>query len=85
MERENDCDTNCNRYARKNPQRLGKRTGRLGNKRTSGDHPDISIIKIGLNTEKSQTVLFFLCFMVYKLLRLAIRLHMSLLVTDDNV
>ena len=30
-----------------------KGTGRLGNKRTSGDHPDYGIIKIGQNTEKS--------------------------------
>ncbi len=28
-------------------------TGGLGNKRTSGDHPNHSIIKIGQNTEKS--------------------------------
>ena len=28
-------------------------TGRLGNKRTNGDHPNCSIIKIGQNTEKS--------------------------------
>ena len=27
--------------------------GRLGNKRTSGDHPNYSIIKNGQNTEKS--------------------------------
>ena len=32
---------------------LVKGTGRLENKRTSGDHPDYSIIKIGQNTEKS--------------------------------
>ena len=29
------------------------RNGRLGNKRTSGAHPDYSIIKIGYNIEKS--------------------------------
>ena len=33
-------------------KRIGEVTGTLGNKRTSGDHPD-HIIKIGLNTEKS--------------------------------
>ena len=38
---------------RNNPQRIGKGFGRLGNKKTSGDHPDYSIIKIGQNTEKS--------------------------------
>ena len=30
-----------------------KGTGRVGNQRTSGDHPDYSIITIGQNTEKS--------------------------------
>ena len=35
------------------PKGLVKRTERLGNKRTSGDHPDYSIIKISQNTEKS--------------------------------
>ena len=32
---------------------LGTRTGGLGNKRMSGDHPNYSIIEIGQNTEKS--------------------------------
>ena len=32
---------------------LIKGTGRLENKRTSGDHPDYSIIKTGQNNEKS--------------------------------
>ena len=35
------------------PKRIGKGTGRLGNKRTSEDRPDNSIDKIGQNTEKS--------------------------------
>ena len=30
-----------------------KRTGGLGNKRTSGDHPNYCIIEIAQNTEKS--------------------------------
>ena len=34
-------------------QRIGTRTGGLGNNRTIGDHPNYSIIKIGQNTEKS--------------------------------
>ena len=38
---------------RNNPQRIGKGTWRLGNERTSRDHPDYIIIKIGKNTEKS--------------------------------
>ena len=33
--------------------KIGKRTGRLGNKSTCEDHPDYSIIVIGQNTEKS--------------------------------
>ncbi len=45
MEYEGNSDTNCN-----NPQRVSKGTG---NKRTSGDRPDYSIIKINQNTEKS--------------------------------
>ena len=34
-------------------QRLIKRTGGLGNKRMSGDHPNYNIIENGQNTEKS--------------------------------
>ena len=34
-------------------QRTGNGTGRLGNKRASGDHPYYCIVKIGQNTEKS--------------------------------
>ena len=37
---------------RKNPQKLGKETWRLRNRKT-GDHSNASIIKIGQNTEKS--------------------------------
>ena len=40
VEHEGDSDTNCNWCTWNNPQRLGKWTGRLGNKRTSGDHPE---------------------------------------------
>ena len=35
------------------PKGLVQGTGELGNKRTSGNHPNDSIIKIGQNTEKS--------------------------------
>ena len=44
IEHEGDCDTNCNCCARNNPQRIGKGTEKLGNKRTSGDHLNNSII-----------------------------------------
>ena len=53
MEHKGDCDTNCNWCAWYNPQRLGKGTVKFGNKRTSGDHPNYSIIMIGQNSEKS--------------------------------
>ena len=43
MEHESDGDTNRNWYTWYNPQRIGKETGRLGNKRISGDHLNYSI------------------------------------------
>ena len=53
MEHKIDSDINCNWYARFSHQRIGTRTGGLGNKKTNGDHPNYSIIEIGQNTEKS--------------------------------
>ena len=53
MQHESDGDTNCNWYARYSHQRIDKETGGTGNKRTRGDHPNVIIIKIGLNIEKS--------------------------------
>ena len=53
MERNCDSNTSRNWYAWNNPLKIGKRTGRIENKRTSGNHPDNSIIKIGQNTDKS--------------------------------
>ena len=50
MEQERGGDNTCNWCARCNPQRIGKETGKLGDKKTSGDHPDNMIIKIGQNT-----------------------------------
>ena len=50
---ESDGDTSydwCSWYSH---QKSGTRTGRLGNKRTNGDHPNYSIIKIGQNTFKN--------------------------------
>ena len=52
MEHENDSDSNCNSCVRYNHQRDGTETRRFGQKGTSGDHPNYSIIKIGQNTEK---------------------------------
>ena len=45
-EHEGDNDTNCNWFTWNNPQNLG-------NKKTSRDYPDNSIIKTSQNTEKS--------------------------------
>ena len=53
MEYEGDVGTNCYWCIWTNPQRIGKGSGRLGNKRTNRDHPNYSIIKIGQNPEKS--------------------------------
>ena len=44
---------NCNWCAQYSHQRIGTETGGHGNKRTSIDHLNYSIIKIGQNTEKS--------------------------------
>ena len=40
MQHEGDSHINCNLCTCNNPQRIGKRTGRLGNMRTSGDSRD---------------------------------------------
>ena len=53
MEHESDGDTTCNWCTRYSHQRIIKGTGGLGNKGTSGDHPNYCIIEIGQNTEKS--------------------------------
>ena len=50
MDHDTDGNTDCSCY---NPKLIGTDTGRLENKRTSRDHNDNSIIKIGQNTEKS--------------------------------
>ena len=53
MKHEGNGDTNCYWCTWNNPQRLGKGPRKLRNQRTSGDHANYSIIKIGQNTEKS--------------------------------
>ena len=53
MEYEGDGDTNRNRCPRNDPKRLGKRTGRVGNQRTSSDHRNYNFIEISQNTERS--------------------------------
>ena len=52
MENESDGDTKCNWHASYSYQKICKGTRGLGNKRTSGDHPNYSIVEIGQNSEK---------------------------------
>ena len=47
-----DCDSDCIWSTQYSHQRIGTGTGGLGNKRTSGDHPNYSIVEIGQDTEK---------------------------------
>ena len=53
VEHGSDGDTNCNWCSWYSHLRIGTRTGGLGNKKTSGDHSNYSIIEIGQNTEES--------------------------------
>ena len=53
MEHESDNYTNRELCFWYSYQRIIKGTGGLGNKRTSGDHPNCNIIENGQNTEKS--------------------------------
>ena len=50
-EHESDYHTNYNWCTRNNSKRTDEGTGGLRNKRTSGDHSDNCIIKIGQNTK----------------------------------
>ena len=52
-EYEGDDYTNCNWCSWYSHQRFGTRTGVIGNKRKSGDHPNYCITEIGEDTEKS--------------------------------
>ena len=53
MKHESDGDTNSSWSARYSYQMIHKGTGGLGNKWTSGNYPNYSIVEIGQNTEKS--------------------------------
>ena len=53
MEHESDADTNSNWCVRYSHQKIGKGIGGLENKRTSGDHPNYTIVEIGKDTKKS--------------------------------
>ena len=53
MKHEDDNYTNRDWCFWNSHQRIMKGTGKLGNKSTSGDHPNYYIIEIGQKTEKS--------------------------------
>ena len=53
MKHKSDGDTNCNWRARYSHQKIATGTGGLGNKRTSGYHPNYSIVEMGQNTKTS--------------------------------
>ena len=53
MEHENYGDTYCDRCSRYSHQRIGAENGGLGNKRTTGDQPNYSIVEIGQNSKKN--------------------------------
>ena len=52
LEYEIDGDTNCNLFARYSHKRIIKGIGGIGTTRTSGDHQNYNITKIGENSEK---------------------------------
>ena len=51
VEHESDFYTNCNWCFWYSHRRIIKGTGGVENKRTSGDHPNYSIVEFGQNTE----------------------------------
>ena len=53
LKHESDGDINCNWCSWYNHQRTGTKTEGLRIKRTRGDYPNYSIVKISQNTEKS--------------------------------
>ena len=53
VEYESDDYTNCNWWSWYTHQRIGIRTGWLGNNGTDGDCPNYGMVEIGQNTEKS--------------------------------
>ena len=53
MEHKSDSDSNCNWCAQYSDQRIGTGTEGLGNKSTTGEHPNYSIVGIGQNAEKN--------------------------------
>ena len=62
MEHESDGYTNWKLCPRYRHQMIGTGTGGFGNERTSGDHPNYSIVAIGQNTKKSPGNLWETCY-----------------------
>ena len=60
VEHESDVSTNYNWSSWYSHQMINKKTGRLGNKRTSRDHPNYCIVEIGQNSKKSPGALRWL-------------------------
>ena len=52
MEYEGDGRTNCKCCVCNDPQWLGERAERVGNRRTSRENPNYSIVKVDHNTKK---------------------------------
>ena len=46
-------DTNCSWCSWNGPQKIREVIGTVGNRRTSQDHPNYNIVKIGQKTKKS--------------------------------
>ena len=51
MEHKANGDTNCDWCTWNDPQRLGKRAGGVGNRRTRGDNQNYCFVEVGQNTE----------------------------------
>ena len=62
MKHENDGDTSSNWCTRYSHQMIGTKTGRPGNKWTSGDHPNYSSVETGQNTKKSRRLKETCCY-----------------------
>ena len=53
MDHEGDGGISCNRFTWNDFKMIGKGTGKIGNQKTSRNHPSYSFVKISQNIEKS--------------------------------
>ena len=53
VEHESDSDTDCDWRTWNSSERVGTRTGRVGNRSSNRDYPDYGILKISKNTDES--------------------------------